>query len=147
MEIKPVRQLEGNKTELIATHKVGINHTMVRYFNVPDDKIDEFMSGYKKEIKKNNVWKTLGLVSLVGITGGLATGKLFKNIWVSLGATALGTAAFFLGAFNIVNRRAQKAYQKLMKSCNAEEHTYLGKDGVPEVFDNKSPLIPPNVNK
>ena len=42
MDIKPVKELEGNRTELVYNNKIFKQNSVVRHFSVPKEKVDEF---------------------------------------------------------------------------------------------------------
>ena len=142
MEIKALRELEGNRTEVVCKNEMTPHRTLVRYFSVPTDKKDEFISEFEQKTKKDkqNVWIGFFGASLLGSVAG---NFITKNImWLKLLGTVLGTLAGGKAAMNLLGRNVNNSEKHLFDKFDVKEHTYLGKDGVPEVLDPNSRLLP-----
>ncbi len=124
MEIKPVRELEGNRVELVYENKVSKRESVIRHFSVPSDKADEFASSFEKQRKNSTVisWIATGISTLLGVFLGGKVAK--KSILSWIGAVAGGTA-FGLGALSVASRQIYKNQQKLFQKYDAKELVYL----------------------
>lgn len=120
MEVRPVRQLEGNRTEIaITTGKK--KRTFTRHFSVPTDKIDEFTADYKKQNRKNSALATVAMLGGAGL-GGILGGKVIKKFFIG---SILGGLAFGLGVFTLAARHLVKKDKAMLEKHNAEEIFYL----------------------
>lgn len=146
MEISAVKELENNRSEIIYKNKLSKKNVIVRYFSVPTEKKDEFIKEFKDNHKKS---KTIGLMTtfVSAFVGAFAGGRLFKNTFASIAGSIAGGLAFTWATLNLAGRRINNSEKKLFAKFDAKEHTYLGKDGIPEGWNNKSPLIPAGVSK
>lgn len=141
MEIQAVRTLDNNTTEVISKSKIFPNKEMVRYFRVPTEKTDEFIKEFEQQQKKMNILGTLGYL-IPTLAGGLLLGRLSQKTIPCLllsFAGGIGTAA---ATIPLLGKIVGKKQTELLQKYDAKEHTYLGQDGVPEVWNKNSEFSP-----
>ena len=127
MEIKPVRELDGNRVELVCENKISKKSTVVTHFSVPKDKADEFIASYKEQRKNSTIFSLIGtgLSTLLGVYLG---GKVAKKSILSWAGAVAGGIAFGLGAISLAGRQVYKNQQKLFEKYDVKEMFYLKDD-------------------
>ncbi len=120
MEVKPVRQLEGNRTELAITTGRK-KRTFTRHFSVPTDKVDEFTADYKKQQRKSSILASAAMIAGAGL-GGVLGGKVIKKFFIG---SILGGLAFAMGGTALALKRIVKNDKAILDKHNAEEIYYL----------------------
>lgn len=127
MEIKPVRELEGNRTELVYNNKIFKQNSVVRHFSVPKEKVDEFSKSFEKQQKRDPLiaWISTGIAALLGVFLG---GKVAKKSILSWAGAVAGGIAFGLGAISLAGRQVYKNQQKLFEKYDVKEMFYLKDD-------------------
>ena len=120
MEVKPIRQLEGNRTEIAITTGRK-KQTYTRHFSVPTDKIDEFTADYKKQNRKSSALATIAMLGAAGL-GGILGGKVIKKFFIG---SILGGLAFSFGGFALAAKQLVKKDKAVLEKHNAEEIFYL----------------------
>lgn len=120
MEVKPVRQLEGNRTELAITTGRK-KRTFTRHFSVPTDKVDEFTADYKKQNRKSTILATAAMLAGAAL-GGVLGGKVIKKFFIG---SILGGLAFATGGTALALKRIVKKDKAVLDKHNAEEIYYL----------------------
>ena len=142
MEIKPVRELEGNRVELVSENKISKKSTVVTHFSVPKDKADEFSASYKKQRKNSTIFSLVGtgLSTLLGVYLG---GKVAKKSILSWAGAVAGGIAFGLGALSIASRQVYKTQQRLFDKFDVQQISYL-KEEETEAKSEPAPTAPSN---
>ena len=123
MEVKPVRQLEGNRTEIAISKRLslGKKNVLTRHFSVPNDKVDEFTADYKKHQRKSSFLGTTATV-LSAVTGGILGGKVIKKFFIG---SILGGLAFSLAGISLAAKKILKNDKALLDKHNVQEVYYL----------------------
>ncbi|MBQ8167877.1 hypothetical protein IJZ97_00460 [bacterium] len=120
-EVKPVKQLEGNRTEIAVSQKINKKNTVTRHFSVPADKVDEFTADYKKQNRKSSALATIAMLGAAGL-GGILGGKVIKKFFIG---SILGGLAFGLGGFTLAARHLVKKDKAVLDKHNTQEVFYL----------------------
>lgn len=120
MEVKSVRQLEGNRTELAITTGQK-KQAYTRHFSVPTEKVDEFTAEYKKQKQRTSAIASIVSLGFAGL-GGVLGGKVIKKFFIG---TILGSFAFLLGSFSLAAKQAVKKDKALLDKHNVQEIFYL----------------------
>ena len=120
MEVKSVRQLEGNRTELAITTGQK-KQAYTRHFSVPTEKVDEFTAEYKKQKQRTSAIASIVSLVFAGL-GGVLGGKVIKKFFIG---TILGSFAFLLGGFSLAAKQAVKKDKALLDKHNVQEIFYL----------------------
>ena len=120
MEVRSIRQLEGNRTEIAITTGRKKN-TFSRHFSVPTNKIDEFTADYKKQSAKSSAIATVAMLGAAGI-GGILGGKVIRKFFIGsiLGGWAFGMAGFTVAAKLLTNKN-----KAVLDKHNVQEIHYL----------------------
>ena len=120
MEVRPIRQLEGNRTEIaITTGKK--KRTFTRHFSVPTDKVDEFTADYKKQNRKNSALATVAMLGGAGL-GGILGGKVIKKFFIG---SIIGGLAFAMGGIALAAKQIMKKDKAVLDKHNVQEVYYL----------------------
>ena len=124
MEIKPVRELEGNRVEIVYENKISKRNSIVRHFSVPAEKADEFAKSFEKNQKKNPIiaWGSACAATLLGAVLG---GKVAKKSILSWAGAVAGGIAFGLAEISLAGRQIYKNQQKLFEKYDVKEMFYL----------------------
>ena len=127
MEIKPVRDLENGRVELVYSRKLSKSKSYDRHFSVPADKKDSFVSEFKKHAQTANIfgWLGTGIATLAGIWLG---GKISSKKILSWAGGVAGGFAFGFGALNILSRQIYKKQQEIFDKYDVQQVTYLRED-------------------
>ena len=120
MEVRPVKQLEGNRTEIAITTGRK-KQTYTRHFSVPTDKVDEFTADYKKQNRKNSILATASMLA-GAVLGGILGGKVIKKFFIG---SILGGLAFATGGTALALKRIVKKDKAMLDKHNVEEIYYL----------------------
>ncbi len=120
MEVRPVKQLEGNRTEIAITTGRK-KQTYTRHFSVPTDKVDEFTADYKKQNRKNSILATASMLA-GAVLGGILGGKVIKKFFIG---SILGGLAFATGGTALALKHIVKKDKAVLDKHNVEEIYYL----------------------
>ena len=137
MELKVGKQLENNRTELIYKNPINNKKVAVRYFSVPNDKQDEFISELEKQNKKLNI---TSLIAYFGsaIGAALLACKLSKKLLPSLLYSFVGGVIGAFVSMQGLNVFVNNAQQKLFNKYDVKEQTSPEKDAPNKVSDKDS---------
>lgn len=121
-EVKPVKQLEGNRSEVAITRWIGNKkNASTRHFSVQNEKVDEFVSDYKNHLKSNTILgASITLLSAMG--GGLLGGKIIKKFYIG---NILGSLLFAIEGMNYFSKNFFKKDKALLDKHNVQEIFYL----------------------
>ncbi len=124
MEIKPVRNLDNGRVELLYKKEISKKNIVKRHFSLPEDKVDEFTADFKKQSKNNFVYSLAGII-LSSVLGVFLGGKVAKKSILSWAGAIAGGVAFAFGAISVAGRQIYKNQQKLFAKYDVKEMFYL----------------------
>lgn len=123
MDIKPVRQLDGNRVEMVYENKISKNQSVQRYFSVPAEHADEFASDFTKKQKNNRIFSLTG-TGIAVFLGIYAGGKVAKKTILSWMGAVAGGLTFGFCALTIAGRQIYKNQQKLFDKYDVKQVSY-----------------------
>ncbi len=120
MEIAVGKQLDGNRTELIYKNQLPNKKPDIKYYTVPTEKQDEFVSQFTKQHKRN------GIASLVvyfgsAIGAAMLAGKLSKKFFPSLLYSLAGSIVGAVISSRAINIYSKASEQKLFEKFDVRE--------------------------